>query len=511
MTNSALQLSYTAILITSTMLLWNVCNAYVAQSSALDTRDYIFVALFLTPSGLAYLCAMAAFSLSLFKMDRSQLHHIHADVVCCLCLSLVVCDCFGSRNAMHSPFRRCCDSISRTLGLCMTVVNVASIFVLSLVLLLLLPFLVVFLVFNKDGPPKSVGLVLQSAIVALWAMAQLFLLDQYGYRSLVVVLCGVAYATVGFLSLGPKLAMYLLLELLTLLASLTLTFVVSYASSVMYAVSVACFALYVFPNVPISRLLAYKYFKDNIGGHSIFRFLVDSPASFDDATHCVLHAALHDAYDAEAEAAQAIERDETTALLVGPNVGVGVGAGSLRWSRRPHARHSAQCFQMQYAYARGGATDKTKAIRALRASYGATSRCGVFCGKTALCGYALSSLLTFVYPLLWFAYVWIYLDVVEQGRRSLSAKSVFVWFICAAYLVVAVYWMVVGVAGVCSANESIVKSVKAAVFVWAERRRSAWRKVTFEQMLQEQEVVMAVMDAKCLEPDIALLVLLYLL
>merc|ERR1711933_138276 len=108
---------------------------------------------------------------------------------------------------------------------------------------------------------------METIIVFLNTILHLFCFQQYGMYSLIVVVCGILYCLIICVyeavhsdSSNPHIALWITLEILTITALCTVTFVINYSDERLYIISVICFVIYLFPNIPFSKLFMVDRF-----------------------------------------------------------------------------------------------------------------------------------------------------------------------------------------------------------------------------------------------------------
>merc|ERR1719361_2102950 len=75
--------------------------------------------------------------------------------------------------------------------------------------------------------------------------------------------------------------------------------------------------------------------------------------------------------------------------------------------------------------------------------------------------------------MMWFLYIWIYLNVVEDtgiiegGGDAVTAKNVFCWIIMGCYCLMLLIWIVFGMGYLCGRWREGMAKLKALVFVWS--------------------------------------------
>merc|ERR1712129_583106 len=103
--------------------------------------------------------------------------------------------------------------------------------------------------------------------------------------------------------------------------------------------------------------------------------------------------------------------------------------------------NSMQGFKVQYEYLQ--CKWKHKMINALH-----VRRNKYIFENICICLYAVSALFAYGFPIFWFFYVWIYLNLVMNvevfvGLEIVNAQYIFVWIICCLYCLFAFVWMAI--------------------------------------------------------------------
>ena len=153
-----------------------------------------------------------------------------------LWITLNVLTCGKSGGPAGTALSRCCDEIST--NPVMIIINVITTYLVFVVcFIVLIPVLVIFMLYHNAKGVVTIGLSIQFMTVILNTVVQIFLLDQYGYYSLTIVLCGMFFiifgvATLhiqGSITIGSSTHfLWITLEVLLLITMLTITFVVEY-------------------------------------------------------------------------------------------------------------------------------------------------------------------------------------------------------------------------------------------------------------------------------------------
>ena len=231
---SILNVSYAALLTVSTILIYDIFWAFDNEGYSLEVKDWIFVVVYWLPTAICVLLWTIGFPLILFQMNSQQYNEIHFDIV--LWITLNVLTCGKSGGPTGTALSRCCDEIST--NPVMIIINVITTYLLLIVCFIVpIPVLFILMMYHDQEVVVKFRLFFEWVTVILNVTVQIFLLDQYGYYSLTIVLCGMFFIIFGVATLGiqysvsigsSKHFLWIILEVLLLITMLTITFVVEY-------------------------------------------------------------------------------------------------------------------------------------------------------------------------------------------------------------------------------------------------------------------------------------------
>ena len=231
---SILNVAYAALLTVSTILLYDLLWAFDNEGYTLEVKDWIFVVVYWLPTAIGVLLWTIAFPLILFQMPLHEYNAIHLDMMLWVTWNVLTCGRSDSPNG--TAINRFCNEISE--NMVMIIINVITTYLVFVVcFIVLIPILVIFMLYHNAKGVVTIGLSIQFITVILNTVVQIFLLDQYGYYSLTIVLCGMFFIIFGVATLGIRGALniessthflWIILEVLLLITMLTITFVVEY-------------------------------------------------------------------------------------------------------------------------------------------------------------------------------------------------------------------------------------------------------------------------------------------
>ena len=231
---SILNVAYAALLTVSTILIYDILWAFNNEGYSLEVKDWIFVVVYWLPTAICVSLWTIAFPFILYRMNSQQYNEIHFDIV--LWITLNVLTCGKSGGPAGTALSRCCDEIST--NPVMIIINVITTYLVFVVcFIVFIPVLVILMIYHNSEIAVQIGLLIECITVILNTVVQIFLLDQYGYYSLTIVLCGMFFiifgvATLhiqGSITIGSSTHfLWITLEVLLLITMLTITFVVEY-------------------------------------------------------------------------------------------------------------------------------------------------------------------------------------------------------------------------------------------------------------------------------------------
>ena len=168
---------------------------------------------------------------------------------------------------------------------------------------------------------------------------------------------------------------------------------------------------------------------------------------------------------------------------------------------------------MQWQYYRSHSRRKREIINELH-----PSRCREIGAWIVVTVYMILSAVSLSYPMVWYFYVWIYLNVVEDtdiiisGGDTVTAKNVFYWIIVGCYCLLLSIWMLFGIAYLLErgSGEGMAK-LKALLFVWSVGHYVNEITVSgAEELYRQLPTVGTVLEMNFVDYNLALLVLSYL-
>merc|ERR1712130_206039 len=113
-----------------------------------------------------------------------------------------------------------------------------------------------------------------------------------------------------------------------------------------------------------------------------------------------------------------------------------------------HDFNSTQSFKSQYEYTK--CERKYKMFNVLH-----KRRKRYIFENICVYGYILSTIVAYLFPIFWFFYVWIYLNVIREADvmidlNTVNAQYIFVWIICSLYCCFACFWMAIVTKNTCN-------------------------------------------------------------
>ena len=408
-TYTVLNTIYAAIIIISTVLL-----VYVLMRSAftsLEAKDIAFIALYFFPGAILFLCICAGLIFITVATNPMDRHQINLFSFIWICANIVCC---GKLNREGGCIQSC-ETVSRRTG--MLFLNMLSIIIAAAIISsIFLPLLVICALYHQGSADSKYGaLFIQSATVLIDVLVHLFLMDQYRYYSLAVIICGMSYIFIGLtacyfskvIDLSFRSFMWIQFEIVSLWMMLTISFAVRYEPiSGLHLLIVAFFINFVCPNLPFSKLYLFEYFIENIAVRKrrAWTFITGNNVISDDWTtlsrkemrdrfYYILHSALHSELNFSS-----VSIDESTALIHTESSNQNNG----------HSLNSPQCFKLQHDYHRSSGWRKSKIINKMHPNY----RYVVWM-DIGIAIYTVSSVVALLYPMVWFLVFWVYLEEME--------------------------------------------------------------------------------------------------
>ena len=224
---SILNVVYAALLTVSTILIYDIFWAFDNEGYTLEVKDWIFVVVCWLPTAICLLLCTITFPLTLCQ--RNEYNVLHLDGMLWVTWNVLTC----GRSDVPDD-----DDYEISENIFMIIINgITTYLVFVICFIVFIPVLVIFMLYHNNEVVVIVTLYCQIITVFINVMVQMFLLDQYGYFSLTIVLCGMFFIIFGVATLGirgtvniesSKHFLWITLEVLLLITVLTITFVVEY-------------------------------------------------------------------------------------------------------------------------------------------------------------------------------------------------------------------------------------------------------------------------------------------
>eukprot|EP01084_Bolivina_argentea_P037961 70190_1 len=505
---------YMLLMVTSTLLLYNIFDTYASDPQKLDTKDFILISVYFFPTAVFYIGSSIGLAYVIYKTSPGDYHHIHADVICLWCLNLTILGRPPDSGAKDHCINECCDKISRNIP--MLIINIISIFIITFIIFIFFPILPVGLLYNNEESAMYLGVFIQYIITSLNVLFHLFCLTQYGYYSLIIILLGLLYIFSGFVYYGSDSfdisnITWIIFEMLSILLMLTITFTVQYTYNILYWINIIFFINYLFPNIPFSKLMLKEYYMSKFKGNSYFTFLTSEIyGKYNSKCYYILHALSHPnkSYSVRID----LRMSESTQLL--PHTHLDGDLSINEYPTSNHVMNSIQCFKMQYEFATVSKRCKKKMISELHP--GINSQCF---GNVFTYLYAISSLVAFFYPFLWFGFCWIYLHIWRK-EYDINAQYGWIWIICIAYCGGCIYWIMWTVCinwpfVFCEKIRQIWNCKNAIIFLSSikglyDDSGGIAHVKDAKGLLARQEIIETVINAQCFQTDVSFVILSYL-
>ena len=211
-----------------------------------------------------------------------------------------------------------------------------------------------------------------------------------------------------------------------------------------------------------------------------YRLPLQSSMDSQDRYYCLLHSALH-----EDSLYRALLSDHEPLLET-------EGSG--------HRLNTPICFKMQWQYYRSDPRTKRKIINDLN-----PNRKREIGAWIAITIYGTLSAVSWLYPMAWYFYVWIYLNAVEGtgiivGGTAVTAKNVFYWIIVGCYSSLLLLFILIGSCSLCYNWSESIAMMKASVFAWSSRKYI--NKITVsgaEQLFRQMPTVGTVLESEFID------------
>ena len=450
---TSFNLLYLSIVVTSTILLYNRLYANINENEALSSIDIAFIAIYWMPALITCLVSLIAIV---------QLN-VKEPFTACNVISFWIALSFGCEILHTDSYFSCCNWLNYTRGyfsflLIMHSIDLLIILTIIPIFSCLLPLSAIGIAFAQPIDLREyLGFTIQSITIFLNISLHLFCLQQYGLYSFIIVLCGIFYALSGCANIVEMtsgytyLMLWTALEILALITVSTIAFVVQYDDERLYIVSIVGCIIYLFPNVPFSKVFLANYYQKNFKSNAIFNYLTEYRA----------HMRLTDKYYYLLHSLQLQPSEQTIYNSDITETSVLLQAASNQFIKY----NSIQCFKMQHKFMQSDDKEKEKIINEMNNGFKR-----FIMENICFYVYAFSTIIAYLYPIFWFFYVWIYLEMISDSSAIVKYNEVdvqyaFVWIISALYCMFALFWLVIILRRVCCEWKDIMHRKKAIFFV----------------------------------------------
>ena len=511
-----LNISYLTILVISTTILFEIFNQY-----SFDKIDLGLMTIYCLPQLISYAISTIGVTMIISHQKRNTSSN---SVHCCSFIFFCINVTFSCKGEMSkepcSVVRNYWNRISN--GTIMQILDILSMYIINYVLLTFIPFLLLPAMYNENEDIRNFSLNTQIAIITINMFFHLFCLDKYGYYSLIIIIVAMIYIFIVFRFYPVKThmmdirwdvtaisknswseVMRLSFEAISCIIMIFIAFSIKYDEERICNLSIIAFVNYIFPNIPLSATFFIQFYEYRLRqrltkvevGYCRFIEEFEEESSLYDKMYCLLHESIHIVADHDDN------NEETRLLMVDKN-------------EEKHRFNSILCFKMQYEYIKGNERQKKRMINNMH-----PRRIRQILIEIGIFVYLLSSLIAFLYPIIWFIYVWCYLTIVQDEGISddglgMNAKYMFIWIIFSIYCMLGcmlgLYWTKMIINGICFGKHSLMNRMRLISFMLSLKGYNFGDVDNAQQLFDRQGVISTVLASDCLQTDIALIILSYL-
>ena len=499
---------------------WTIFVDIFSSLTTLSYVDWIWVCLYWLPFVIAYI-GICVFYGGAFQYNET--HKLHPVRVITLFFGIIFCRDRSLWSIEHNASSIWCDeNCSNPIVI---FINVILTYLVTAIICAIFPLFLVGCSYYEedDDGMRNAGIIVQLSSTIIYVPFHLFVIDYYGYYSVIIIIFGLFHIFMAISTFYIEQdhlwkiiqTKWFIFEVLLLCNILCITFIVEYKNYNEFRVKIIFLAIYLFPNMPFSKLFLFTYYQKKIKANWLYEFITADfvikdeifvfHSFINDRIYSILHCESHlDDTDYSLSYPQATEY---TVLLID----IRTQNQSIHCIDTLHAHKSMQCFKIQYdQYWKYDHYHRHKALNVMLNNLKKYK----FVNGLIHIYIAVSIIATF-YPVFWFGYYWIHTNVKMTANVP---KFVFIWIMSITYFIFIFYVLISEALNSCFSVKNYmelfyIKKMLIFITICFQPNCSNYEICLkqYTEIFDGAETLKSVLDSKHVKTNVALLILSYLI